>query len=210
MALTVSVPAASRELVGLEDVKEELRTRDNSLDAELERLITTASFVIEEFCERTFAKQTYIETLEGSADVNLALSVTPVVSITEIKENGVVIDATSYELQEPELGFVYKETGWYWAGAWVGGLTLHPKARSGKHTFEATYVGGYDLPNDASPTLPYQVERAAMITVKDWYQNKARNVSIMRMKSAGTEYRYYIELIPASAMQALSKWRNVE
>lgn len=208
MALTISVAAASRELVTLEDVREELEVRDSSVDAIIESIITDASRVIEEFCERTFAKQTYVETLPGTGGVNLMLSVVPVISITQITKSGSVVDSANYTLQEPELGLVYSEHGWEWYGGWERGLTLHPIPNSAKYTFEATYVAGYDLPNDASLTLPHQIIRAAMITVKDWYWNRSRNMSIKSMQTAGATYTYDISHIPAPAVRLLSKWRT--
>ena len=206
MALTISVPAASRELVTLGAVRDELNVRDDSQDSILTDLIADASRVIEEYCERTFAKQTYVETLQGTGGVNLVVSVLPIVSVSEITKSEVVVDSDTYTIQEPELGEIYSENGWEWYGGWTRGINLHPLPGTGKYTFQVTYVAGYNLPNDVSADLPYQIIRAAMITVKDWFQNKARNVSVKSMQTAGATFVYDVSHIPAPALRLLSKW----
>jgi hypothetical protein len=209
VSITVKTAASRRQLADLEDVKEELRIQGNNYDNLLSRMIDDASAAIEEYCDRIFASQTYVETLPGSGGVNLSLYHFPITSITSIKENGTVLDSSYYVLQEPEAGIVFREAGWGWSGMWeTAVITSHPVQNTMKYVYEVEYVAGFGLPSDLIPTLPKGIERAAIIMVKDWYQNAARNVSIKRMRAADAEFQYDSTSIPPVAMRLLSTHRR--
>lgn len=211
MALTVTTPATDTNLVDIDVVKDELGITVNTYDSQIDRLIDQVSRVIEEWCGRGFIKQTYRETLPGHGGTTLMLAVTPVISITEITYDGSVIDATGYSLQEPVEGFVYRGTGWSWTARLHQDIGSWPYPGSEEFLYQVDYIAGYDPPTALIPTIPGSVERAAIITVKDWYLNKGRNPTLKGLKVADAEFEYDIESdMPPQAIRLLSKYRVAE
>ncbi len=212
MALTVLTPAASFALCELDKVKAELGITSDNDDDVLKELIIDVSAVLEEYCQRVFAEQTYRETLPAYGGTNLVLGVIPVTSIVQILRDTTAI--TDFTLTEPEAGIVWRQSGWDWSTQLVGNtLVAHPFPGSEKYIYQADYVAGYKLPSAVVPTLPRGIERAAIITVKEWFHNAAVNTSIKSFKSGGgmdgTWIEQSFEAIPPAALRLVSPYRNV-
>ncbi len=209
MALTVTTPSAAPELCELQKVKDELGITSDSDDDVLTELIKDASLILEEYCQRTFAEQTYRETLPGYGGTNMVLSVIPIVSITQILRDTSAI--TDFTITEPESGIIWRQAGWGWTTQFVGNsLVAHPFPGSEKYEYQVDYVAGFKVFNAVVPNLPRGVERAAIITVKDWFNNLAVNTTIKKFKSADTAIEQVIEAIPPSALRLVSPFRITE
>ncbi len=204
MALTVKTAADSTRLCLAGDIMDEMDV-DPDDSATLDKMIQQASDAIVKYCGRYFAKQTYEETVAGFGDCHLMLSVCPVISITSISYNGTTI--TDYTLQEPESGLVYREAGWLWTTKSFGGVIRKPMPLGEEFEYTIEYEAGYDLPDQLLPTLPGDVERAAIITVKDWFANRSRNVSIKRLKTTDLTVEHTNDAIPPTALRLLSPHR---
>ncbi len=209
MALTVLTPATSFDLCELSRIKDELGIIGDTDDDVLIGLIKDASEVLEEYCQRTFSEQTYRETVRGFGGTNMVLSVIPVSSITQILRDTAAI--TDFILVEPEEGILWRQAGWGWSTQYTGNtLVTHPYPGSEKYEYQVDYVAGYKLHNAVTPNIPRGVERAAIVTVKEWFLNKAVNTSLKLFKSADTTIEQKFEAIPPSAVRLISPHRIVE
>jgi hypothetical protein len=217
MALTIKTAATSKKLAAVIDIADELGCTVDDYPV-LDRMLQQASDAIVRYCGRYFAKQTYVETLPGFGGPTLQLAVWPVASVVSVKDKNAT-PITDFVLQEPESGLLWREAGWEWTTLWSGRLNPQPWPQSEEYAFTVEYVAGYDLPETLVPTLPGDVERAAIITVKDWYANKTRNQSIKKVSVGGVSMDYggadtfagYLgEDLPPTAMRLLSRWRVVE
>ena len=112
MALTVTVPASTKLLTQLGTLKRELDLEaDDSNDAYLSDLIDQATAFIESYTEREWARETVIET-KGSLHPRqpwMTLERTPIISITQVTLNGSTISSTTYTIEDPDGGLVFKE-----------------------------------------------------------------------------------------------------
>lgn len=127
------------DLTTVEAVNAELNlTSDTANDAEVAGQITAASRIIATECDRTFALQEVSERFHVRYHEHmhaLPLSCYPVVLLTSVTINSVLLDSINYEL-DARSGLLWRLNH----GHWHGDIT-------------ALYQGGYDLPDDAEPSL---------------------------------------------------------
>src|SRR4030095_17223525 len=66
---TIVTPATDRNLVTLDDLREQLRVRpgDTANDAWYSKVIARSSLAAERYCNRIFAQQEYADTFRGGA-----------------------------------------------------------------------------------------------------------------------------------------------
>lgn len=174
MSITVSVAADSTMLTQLDRVKRELGLTADTDDLILEEMIDRASSAISKETRRVFGRETVTETLDGTGTRLLGLTRTPIVSITSITEDGETVAGSEYSVEDADAGAVYRANGWGRSGglrmwgteAFSSGYIL-PGYQDLRYS--VTYVAGYVLPTEASPTLPGAVEQACIETVKAWY-----------------------------------------
>jgi hypothetical protein len=156
----ISVAPVTLDLTVLETVKQELGITDNNSDEILARVISEQSEVASSYCRRPLAQATIIDSFRMWPNTYQPLmpSRRPVVSITEIIEDGTTLLETDYEYDE-ETGFLWKLNSVDERICWAGGKTV------------ATYVGGYEL----LTTLPRDIERAVLILIKESWFSLARD-----------------------------------
>jgi len=111
---TVVTPATERNLVTLDDLREQLRVRpgDVANDAWLTKVIARCSLAAERYCNRIFALQDYLDTFlagtTGAAGEPLILSQAPVDPTSlETTLDGTILDPAGYALQ-PVVGHLWR------------------------------------------------------------------------------------------------------
>ena len=111
---TLMTPATERNLVTLDDLREQLRVRpgDTANDAWYSKVIARSSLAAERYCNRIFAQQEYADTFRGGAsgmaDEPLILSQAPVDPETlEVTLDGAIMAATIYALS-PLTGHLWR------------------------------------------------------------------------------------------------------
>ncbi len=112
-------------------------TGNTADDATTAAQITTASRIIADLCNRTFALLDVTESFRvqwGEPVHALYLRQYPVQDVASITQADSEADATMYEIDD-EAGLL-----WMKCGRWTGEVI-------------ATYSGGYDLPSEAPPLL---------------------------------------------------------
>lgn len=175
MSIQVLTPATTTLLSTLDTVKLELGLDVDTDDVLLDRLLQRASDAITRECQRVFGRETVVETLQGSGGSLIGLTRRPVVSITEVLEDSVVVDPAQYVIEDAEVGALRRTSGGWVKGsesrmwgqeAFASGYIL-PGGTA--YNYIVTYVAGFVLPPEVSPTLPGDVEQACIETVRDWY-----------------------------------------
>jgi hypothetical protein len=165
MAVTVTVPPSTTKLIALADLKAILGVADSANDTLLGNIIQRGSDVIARFCNRIFAQRTVVETLPGTGNQLLKLKFVPIVTLTSIAFDGDTVDSDTYTLTEPDAGMVYREAGWFYTGH--------------KHSYAATYVHGYNLPDmSGADTLPHDIQQAALELCKGMWLARQRDPSV--------------------------------
>lgn len=127
------------DLTTVEAVNAELNlTSDTANDAEVAGQIAAASRIIATECDRTFALQEVSERFHVRYHERLhalPLSCYPVTLLTSVTVNSILLDSINYEL-DARSGLLWRLNH----GHWHGDITV-------------IYQGGYDLPDDAEPSL---------------------------------------------------------
>lgn len=157
--LTVSTAASSYNLTDLSAVKTELGITSTTEDDKITSWIQQASAFIARYCGRVFAEETLSEQFRLSREESvLQLSRWPVSSITSVtQDTDSALASTDYEL-DPDKGQVTRL---------VSALPVTWTAQK----IVVVYVAGYELLGD----LPYEIERAAILLVKQYRSASTRD-----------------------------------
>lgn len=206
MGLTVSVPAASQLLCDLPAVKAELgiANTDQTKDNMLLEYIQDASEAIKNYCNRTFAQQTYIETLASYGSVYLTLHETPIIGTPTILFQGTAI--TDFSVEDPDAGLLYRQAMWTWTAqvGWVltGWVAPRTEAVDAVGGIQATYTAGWIVPGQANPPvapaqggrlLPRDIVKAARDLTKMFYLRRNLDPELAERRIggfAGIQLRY--------------------
>ena len=126
---------------------------DTSQDDLLKFFINSASDFIEQTCSRKFGKVEISENVDGTSTQSLLLSRFPIIGITSITSDGILVDSAEYKIYS-ESGKVFRDKGWSF----------------GNQNIAVVYTAGYVLPKDADPdadppvvrSLPFDLEVACL------------------------------------------------
>lgn len=125
---------------------------DTSSDNVLLQLINQVSASIERALGRKLRRSIYVERLKGTGTQYLMVENYPIVSVTSIKQAGVLIDPGLYDITvQGNAGVIYKDDGWTYYG-YPYGLTGDPM--TGSRNIEVQYTAGYILPWEATEETP--------------------------------------------------------
>lgn len=172
--ITVTTPADSFELTVLGTVKGELGITTTSYDDRLATWIVQASGIVTTACNRVLASESVTETFRPRSRVSsqseirpVTLSRYPVTDIASVVENGVTLTTDDYEYNA--------ETGELWR------LSGGERTDWLNATIVVAYTGGYELLG----ALPYPLERATILLVKQLYHSATRDPMIKRREVPG-------------------------
>lgn len=197
----------------------------SATETKLERFIGEASDAIEAYCDRKLSKETVTERVKGFGSHVLRLSRYPLVSITSVHYDGTEVDSTYWDAtpqeEDARQGQLRHLTGeWEWTADYQQGASPERRAGTERPLYSVVYVGGYVLPKDATGgnprTLPYDLERAAILTCVSLYRNEGRNQDIVS-ESVMSASRTYADrtstdsaggIIPNNALALLEKHRR--
>lgn len=179
----VTAAATASGLTTLRNLKLDLDVTDTATDVYWQRQIAIASSLIQQYCSRVFARQTYRDDFHSSIGIGwafrapdvqapawpmapagagfaIALQNVPVITIGQVLLDGAAIDPAQYSLDltasgQSDSGFLYRLDGDLRRVPWD--FT----------DCSVTYDAGYDLPSadvQANP-LPPEIEHAAVMMV---------------------------------------------
>jgi len=182
----IVTPAAERNLVSLEDLREQLRARpgDAANDSWYGKIIARASLAAERYCNRIFAKQTYLDTfmadVTGIAGEPLILSQAPVDPASlEVTASGTVLGAADVAI-EPLAGHLWRVTD---PKAWVsaGGLSV-------------VYDAGFD-------PVPADVQQAVLDLCTMENAGRGRDPMLRATESPGLgRQEYWVGGVPGGSL----------
>ena len=176
----VIVAATTRDLTILDTVKSELGITTIDHDAWLQTKIQQASDIIAKACKRQFQQETLadhfcIDWCERAGP--LILSRIPVVSVDSILENNVVVDASGYDVDQVAGRVWRRVANAYSSWNWLSGEVV------------VQFVGGYEL----LPTLPYDLEQACLLLIKQSWFAKSRDPLVRSVSIPGVaSYDYWV------------------
>jgi hypothetical protein len=139
----------------------------------IEDLINEASGSIARRVGRQLHRASVVEKLRPNGLPRLILRETPLVSITSIVLDGETIGATTYAIEDADLGFVHLDEPPSCNDLLLyGSIAQDMVPGSGKRSLVVTYVAGYVAPGQASAgppavvrDLPEEIEEACIICV---------------------------------------------
>ena len=188
MAVTVTIPAESTALTTTAAIKNVLGVSSIKFDAALDRLIAAATSAIEIYVGHVYAKQTYLETVNGAAHPLLMLTNTPIVSVTLVLCESEPV--TDFKIHSAETGVLSRSAGWM-QSAWVGwGAERGVIHGTGDLLYSVTYEAGYVTPGLPDADLPAHIEQACIETVVDWYRSGSRDDAVKSKKVGDLSITY--------------------
>jgi hypothetical protein len=183
---TLVTPAAERNLVSLDDLREQLRVRpgDTANDAWYTKVIARSSLAAERYCNRIFAQQGYADTFRGGAsgmaDEPLILSQAPVDPETlEVTLDGAILAAATYALS-PFAGHLWR-VGDTTAWTNTSGLTI-------------AYTAGF-------AEIPADVQQAVLDLATMENAGRGRDPMLRATESPGLgRQEYWVGGVPGSSL----------
>ena len=170
--------AACKDLTVIETVKLELGIpeSDTSKDDQIATLIKQASGVISAYCDNMFAQETVVETFwsgsrlwEAEWTSSFMLSREPVSEIISVEIDGAILDPSEYRMaNDSHLHRINMASGETCLWTWTANAII-------------TYKAGYVLLDD----LPYGIERAALMLIKDYYSGVGRDPRVRQEEIPG-------------------------
>jgi hypothetical protein len=176
-----STDSAGPDLISLDDLKLALGITGSADDAALQAAITFQSRIIAEYCDRRFGRAEALETF--TFDRNeivptrqaLTLSLYPVVEVIELAGT-----TDGYEF-DPVTGRLWTE------GNWAGVVSV-------------TYVGGFDLPEEA----PARLQKAVIEAVNETRTTGARDPGVREVQHGDTRVAYFTPALSTASAGYLS------
>lgn len=217
MSLTVTLGPENTDLTTADRVTDELDIEPTLL---INRLIAEASEAINRELGRGrdgLAEQTYEEELGAHGDPYMTVSRTPVTDVDSVTRDGQTV--TDVEIHDAEAGLLYREGGFRSTEA--ASTHLGPAIRQpyeAHPSYTVTYTAGYVMPGgDEDQTLPREIERAAIETVKAWHHARKRDPAVTAESVGDVSVRYAGDRsggsgdgsLPPRALQLLAPHRRV-
>lgn len=176
-------------------VHDDLGTKSTpEADRRITRAINAASDAAERHCSRVFRREDgIVEDVRGTQWHQIALKRRDILSITQITQNGAVIDPTNYRILSAGAGLVFNENGWLRETGKSHWITYDPIPGTERFNLEVTYNGGFvtQLQSDTKGgpfvglpvTLPQDLEDA----IVQWAVNREQLRGLAQgIKSAST------------------------
>jgi uncharacterized phiE125 gp8 family phage protein len=143
------MPLVSYALTSLATVKEYLNITVGSEDNLLERLINSCTDFIESYCGRRFKIEVYVsEKYDGNSEKKLYLKNYPIILVSELKIDNIVIALADFKIYNNE-GSLYYTAGF----------------NKEMQNILVSYQAGYS-------TIPYDLEQACIKLVAGIYQSR--------------------------------------
>lgn len=165
--LEVIIPAYTQDLTVLETAQVELGVAetDTTMDAQIVALIHQVSAAIGSYCGRVFGEETVRETFWPSACAegidSIVLDRTPVSFAVGVELDGQELGTGDFDLDEGKGILYFQRGGCACSCRWFRSLVV-------------TYQGGYPLLD----SVPFDLERAALILIKDQFYAVGRDPNL--------------------------------
>ena len=165
--LQVIIPAYTQDLTVLETAQVELGVAeaDSSQDAQIVSLIHQTSAAVASYCGRVFGEETVAETFFpstcGEGIGSVVLDRTPISLVVSVELDGNELGTGDFDIDEQKGILYFLRGGCGCSCRWFRSLVV-------------TYQGGYPLLDG----VPFDLERAALILIKDQYFSVGRDPNL--------------------------------
>jgi hypothetical protein len=180
----VVTPAATRDLVLLADVREQLqiKSNDTAQDAWISKVISRTSMLAERYTNRIFAQQGYQDifgVVNGQQGAPLILAQAPVSTVTVIVDGATLDGTTDYTIDGPS-GLIYRSTD---IGYWQSTASL-----------TVSYTGGF-LP------IPDDIQMAVIELCVMEYRGRTRDPMLRERETPGLgRETYWVGPVPGQTL----------
>lgn len=148
-------------LVSLDDVKLELGITTTEYDTLLNRYIETISNIVEKYIGYSLHLEVILnEAYAGTNSPFLILRKSPVISVEEVKINGITLDASEYSIKQ---NILYRESLWP-RKQFINPITQTPHGKNVLYNIFVSYTAGY-------ATIPADIQTVVIDEVKEKYNN---------------------------------------
>jgi hypothetical protein len=182
MGLVISSAATNTKLVDIDVVRTRLGLSAANDDV-LEEIIEEVSSQFDAYLRRYLAKQTYVETLQGSARQTIVLSQAPVVSISSVTYGGDAVDSSEYSIVDAYAGMLWRDNYWTRTAQVFSRFSSDLLPGTEQYDWVITYVAGYVLPPDTPGAsdyeLPAAIRRLALTQCQFDYATRRRDPSVV-------------------------------
>lgn len=177
------MPLSPNALTTLSAAKDYLKITDDSQGEIIESLINAVSHQIERYCRRNLKERVYIdEEYDGTNSANLLLGQYPVSSISSVKIDDVIIDASEYKIRKNMGSLVRLNSNW----------------PNGVLNIKVSYTAGYN-------PVPEDLELACKHMVMFYYKTDISNFS----RTFGEGFVVRPEAFPPQVRMLLDGYRKV-
>lgn len=165
-------------------------------EPEKEALITTASEIIEGYCNTSFGKTERTLKLKPGGEKYLSVNFWNIKSVQVFSDDEEITDFTVLA----DRGMLFRADGW-------------PEAED--YSLKITLTAGYILPKDGTAEtprdLPQAVEHACIVLVNDLYNQLENGIDIQRQTRGGISTSYFEreDKLPPAVRSLLSRWRFI-
>lgn len=194
----------------LATVKEEMQITGTADDAFLTRLIAQSTSAIENYCDRSFTRARATEIiaipLNQAANTRLLLPRYPVIAVysVTIETTGIVLDPTTYEIDNAAGGILYRARGWSpWSVDQFPNTSSTLQMPVREVRYQIDYEAAYDpaegpVGTPAAP-IPADLERGAIELVKSFYRARLRDPLIKADDTFGVgRLEYWVGNVPGA------------
>jgi hypothetical protein len=164
---------------------------DNERDLLIRDYIEVATDLFTKMSGIRFHKHTVTEKVgQPASERRLIVSeALPILSVTSIKLDGELIDASEYEVERASLGWIRRK-GSSWDSTTKHNWGVKPYPQQNELLYEVVYLGGYATPHqvnegtESTRTLPHDVEQAVVDYVS-FKLNQRHTDSTVKSQSTG-------------------------
>lgn len=205
---------SSKNLASLTSFLKSIRieSSDERVDQAERALQASSQWIINYLNRELVYRASYTEKLRGYGWPRLAVSLYPIIEVTEVKIEGKVVD--DFEVYHKE-GILHRDHGWPSVRTWEPSTYLRQPSRSTeKRTIEVTYTGGYVTPDQAGElglerTLPADIEMACLELATNYFWQQGKDPRVRRNHSLRTGTWYDTEELLKRIAFSLAHYRQV-
>lgn len=181
---------AAVDFTTLTDVKSWLGVKNAENDEVLSRLITAASSSISQVINRDIAATNYVITTHGNGKDTLPTPSYPILSVTVLKIDGVLIQPSS-SYNAP--GYTFDDTTVYLRGG--------AKFTKDRNNVEITYRAGFEI-------IPFELQQACIETVAARWRERDR-IGLSSKGLAGETTAFDLKDFPSQVKTILANFKKV-
>lgn len=186
--ITTCTSSTEASLISLSAYKTAAGITSSTDDTLLTSLLQRATGMLEGYLGYPLMRGVYSETVPAYGSQELRVSRTPVTAVTAVYYTSDLVDPTSYTVENPGAGIIYRELGWPWTAGLEYDLTPHVTPQSELRSFRVEYEAGYCQAGSTyastdgwlttGTAVPFELEQACVQATNFLYRSGGRDPSV--------------------------------